>query len=75
MKQLTIKQAQYITGWSYPTALRFAKEHGEYQNGIWLIPEDNIADVVYQEVMKASKMEARLVSISNERDKQRAAAA
>ena len=39
MNELTIQDTKKILGWSYPTALKFAKQNGRQdETGRWLIP-------------------------------------
>jgi hypothetical protein len=51
MKTLTISEAQQVLGWSYPTALKFAKQHGQMINGRrkWVIPADEVSQVLKDE--------------------------
>lgn len=44
---LAIKDIEYILGWSYPTALAYAKENGtKDEDGRWMVP----ASLVYFQV-------------------------
>jgi hypothetical protein len=54
-----------ITGWSYPTAFKFARNNGRLEDGRWLIPYDTVAAVVQKRVVEAAKMQNRLVSVTN----------
>ena len=45
-KQLTIEQVEKITGWSYPTALKFARRHGEMVSGKWYVPASAVASKI-----------------------------
>ena len=65
MNELTINQMIYVLGWSYPTALKFAKQTGRQEAGRWMIPYTNIAGKVNEQVVEANKMQARLISITN----------
>ncbi len=65
MDELTIKQMQYVLGWSYPTALGFAKRQGRYDGARWYIPYTVVAGKVQEKVVVASKMQARLMTLSN----------
>ena len=63
MNDLTISQTQKILGWSYPTALQFAKEHGRQDgSGKWFIPFDVVAGEVQKRTVEAQRMQARLVA-------------
>lgn len=60
MKQISIKQLQDILGISYPTALDFAKQHGE-QNGDgeraqWFIPLTAVSPLVENEQKRVAQM-------------------
>ena len=62
-KKLTIKQVKNILAISYPTALKFAKFHGEFNpsvppTGLWLID----ADVVRKQL--ESEIEIRKLSLA-----------
>jgi hypothetical protein len=66
MDTLTISQLQYVVGWSYPTALQFAKENGrQSDSGKWLVPYDAVAAEVSQRVIDSRKMEERLISATD----------
>ena len=63
MSKLTISQTQKILDWSYPTALRFAKEHGQQDDsGKWFIPFNVVAGEVQKRTVEAQRMQARLVA-------------
>jgi hypothetical protein len=65
MSELTIAQTQKVIGWSYPTALEFAKANGHMgDNGRWLIPFDAVASEVQRRVIGTQKMQERLVAVS-----------
>ena len=65
MDELTIKQMQYVLGWSYPTAFKFANKQGRYDGMRWYIPYNVVAVKVQEKVVAASKMQARLMTLSN----------
>ena len=65
MDELTIKQTEYVLGWSYPTAFKFAKQQGHYDGIRWYIPYTAVAGKVQEKVVAASKMQARLMTVSN----------
>ena len=63
MNDLTISQTQDILDWSYPTALRFAKEHGQQiDSGKWMIPFTAVAGEVQKRTIEAQRAQARLVA-------------
>lgn len=65
MSELTITQTQKVIGWSYPTALQFAKQYGRQGgDGKWLIPFAAVAAEVQSRVIDAQKMQDRLVAVS-----------
>ena len=69
MKSLTITQVQSILGWSYPTALQFAQEQGELQNGgrLWVVPVDSVVEVIEEKEAQTRNMRSALTAamISN----------
>ena len=65
MSDLTIKQTQFVLGWSYPTAFGFAKRTGMRIEGKWFIPYTVVAGKVQERVVEASKAQARLLTVSN----------
>jgi len=64
MKTLTINQVQKILGWSYPTALQFAQENGELQNGgrLWCVPVDSVVKVIEEREADARNMRSNLTA-------------
>jgi len=63
MNELTISQTQEILGWSYPTALQFAKLNGRQEDsGKWMIPFSAVAGEVQKRTVEAQRMQARLVA-------------
>ena len=65
MNELTIAQVREIVGWSYPTALDFAKRTGAMIDGKWYVPFDIVAAEVQKRVVVAQKMQGRLIASSN----------
>ena len=63
MTYLTINQVKKIIGWSYPTALDFAKKHGTMVDGKWMIPFDDVSAEVQKRVVTAQKMQRDLVAL------------
>jgi hypothetical protein len=58
---ITINEFMEITKTSYPTALSFAKEHGEQetfggQRARWFIPLSAVRDLVYSEQGRVDEM-------------------
>ena len=54
MDELTIAQIEKILKWSYPTALKFAKENGRQLDGLrgqWFVP----AHIVEEELKARAK--------------------
>ena len=63
MNDLTISQTQDILDWSYPTALQFAKKHGQQDaSGKWFIPFATVAGEVQKRTVEAQRAQARLVA-------------
>jgi hypothetical protein len=46
MDELTIEQTKEILGWSYPTALYFAKMHGRKDGLKWVVPVAAVDGVI-----------------------------
>jgi hypothetical protein len=65
MNELTITKLRKITGWSYPTAFKFAREHGRFEDGLWLVPYNDVAAIVQKRVVEAAQMQNRLVAVTN----------
>ena len=63
--EFTIQQTRDIVGWSYPTAFVFARKHGRKINGKWYVPFDDVAGIVQSELVKAQRMQNRLVQLGN----------
>jgi len=65
-KQLTIKQTRAVLGWSYPTALEFARTNGEqvtselWPRPRWFIPYSVINAEVTKREITAADMRATL---------------
>lgn len=61
--ELTIKQIQLIMDWSYPTALNFAKQHGEIKEvegqDKYFIPSVEIYHVIDKKRFAVDEMESR----------------
>ena len=57
---LDIKDVEHILGISYPTALAYAKKHGEYIDGKWYFTSATIAARIKAEKTRVAKMEERL---------------
>ena len=66
MNELTIGQMQVVVGWSYPTALNFAKAHGHMINGKWYIPFNAVSAIVQEANVDAQRMQNRLVKATME---------
>ena len=68
MNDLTISQTQKIIGWSYPTALQFAKKHGQRSSldSKWMIPFDVVAAEVQKRTVEAQRMQARLIAANGD---------
>ena len=65
MSELTIEQIQNILGWSYPTALEFAKKNGEIRERKWYVPFNDVAAEVQNRVVTAQRMQSKLVQAGN----------
>ena len=69
MNEIPIKKLQEVTGWSYPTALKFAQEHGtlrerEHAKSVWYIPYAAVEAVVNKRVIEAQQMQLRMMALS-----------
>ena len=66
-KELTIMDVQRIMRWSYPTALRFAKKHGEIKQvegqDKYFIPSVEVYHLLDKKRFELSEMEQTFNSI------------
>ena len=61
MQDVGITELRTIVGWTYPTALKFAKENGTQNDaGKWAIPFNKVAGLVQGQVAHALRMQSRL---------------
>jgi hypothetical protein len=59
MNELSIEQIQKVLGWSYPTALDWAKENGRMDGRKWMVSADTVYEKIYlrhQEVAESENM-------------------
>ena len=62
MNKLTIKQVENILDWSYPTALAWAREHGENDGQRWMVPVESVIGEIDQEQRRIDEMRDRLAN-------------
>jgi hypothetical protein len=66
MKHLTVEHVRRIMGWSYPTALKFAKEHGrqcEEGRQEWSIPAHAVEAAVDAQLDEAFSKKRMLMEM------------
>jgi len=66
--QLTISQVKEIMGWSYPTALNYAKAVGTIDrtippSGLWTVPADCVKAVIDEDMAAVAARLERLQAI------------
>jgi hypothetical protein len=64
-KELTVEEIMFVTGWSYPTARNWAKEHGNLRRvgvgfGKYFVPTSAIQAEVDKRMADVLEMETRL---------------
>ena len=57
---ITIKDVQKVTGWSYPTALKFIEKHGEMTGGKWFMDAAPLSDYVQTQLQESKEMAQNL---------------
>jgi hypothetical protein len=64
-KTITINQLQHITGWSYPTAFKYAKLHGKKNSeGVWVIPSGIVDEMLVADIDQMLQRRSRFFEVT-----------